>query len=98
MQIFTLYVLEFFQVASAIELHKKPICAFRPIAISPHSPLLYLYLNIVCEREGGGYFFFSSLAEDPFLVLLSTCDLSYKMKYCFPFCVVRSSSQLLECY
>jgi hypothetical protein len=40
MQIFTLYVLELFQVADAIELHKKPICAFCPTAISPHSPLV----------------------------------------------------------
>ncbi len=39
MQLFTLYVLEFFQVASAIEWHKKPICAFFPTAVSPHFPL-----------------------------------------------------------
>jgi hypothetical protein len=39
MRLFTLNVLEFFLVASAIELHKKLICAFFPTAISPHSPL-----------------------------------------------------------
>lgn len=49
MRIFTIYVIEFFQVAGAIEFYKKSICAFCPIAISPHSPLLpekYLSFNI----------------------------------------------------
>jgi hypothetical protein len=40
MRIFTLYVIEYFQVASAIEFCKKSICAFCPTASSPHSPLL----------------------------------------------------------
>lgn len=40
MRIFTIYVIEFFQVAGAIEFYKKSICAFCPTASSPHSPLL----------------------------------------------------------
>ncbi len=47
MRLFTLYVLEFFQVASAIELHIELICAFCPTAISPHSPLR----NVIQEKK-----------------------------------------------
>ena len=47
MRLFTLYVLEFFQVASAIELHIELICAFCHTAISPHSPLR----NVIQEKK-----------------------------------------------
>jgi hypothetical protein len=51
MRLFTLYVLEFFQVASAIKLHKKSICAFCPTAISPTLPYVITFLYILFQES-----------------------------------------------